>query len=200
VTHSRLVRALALSGLFLVGSTSGVVAKTQVVRQAPHKAQVKKPAITVPAGLPRTLTIAKIGVKAPVESLDLTKKSEKDAPHRWGDVAWYNRSPRPGAVGRAAVFGHLDSYCCPAVFWKLKALRAGDLVQVNYKTGKPLTFRVQWSTQYLDSKLPMKFIFGRTTERGLVLTTCAGVFHKATGYDRKWIVYARVVLPNGKLG
>jgi hypothetical protein len=189
-----------LSGLFLVASVSNVAAKSQTPRQAPHRAHVKKPVIVIPGGAPRTLLIQKLGVKAPVESLDLTKKSEKDAPNRWGDVAWYNRGPRPGEQGRASMFGHLDSYCCPAVFWKLKYLRAGDQVQVYYRTGKPLTFRVQWGTQYLNSKLPLKFMFGRTQERGLILMTCTGVFHKATGYDRKWIVYARVVLPNGKIG
>jgi hypothetical protein len=156
--------------------------------------------VVVPAGLPQTLVIQKLGVKAPVESLDLTKKSEKDAPHRWGDVAWYNRGPKPGQMGRASIFGHLDSYCCPAVFWKLKYLRPGDLVQVYYKRGKPLTFRVQWGTQYLNNKLPLKFLFGRTQEHGLALMTCAGVFHKSTGYDRKWLVYTRLVLPNGKVG
>lgn len=195
MTQFRFVRALALGGLCLVASVSGVDAKAQ-----PHRVQVKKPVIYVPAGYPKTVVIQKIGVKAPVESLDLSKKSEKDAPNRWGDVAWYDRGPKPGMQGRASIFGHLDSYCCPAVFWKLKYLRPGDQVQVYYKTGKPLTFRVQWGSQYLNSKLPMKFMFGRTTERGLVLMTCTGVFHKKTGYDRKWIVYARVVLPNGKIG
>jgi hypothetical protein len=44
-------------------------------------------------------------------------------------------------------------------------------------------------------------MFGRTHERGLVLVTCAGVFHRdGTGYDHKLIVYARLVLPNGTLG
>lgn len=200
MTHFKLAKALALSGVCLIASTSGVGAKSQPHRQAPHRARVKNSAIYIPAGYPKVVAIQKLGVKAPVESLDLTKKAEKDAPHRWGDVAWYDRGPKPGAVGRASVFGHLDSYCCPAVFWKLKYLRRGDQVQVYYKTGKPLTFRVQWGTQYLDSKLPLKFMFGRTQERGLVLMTCTGVFHKGKGYDRKWIVYARMVLPNGKLG
>jgi sortase A len=200
VTQFKLAKALALSGLCLIASASGVAAKSQPPRQAQHRAQVKKPAIVIPAGIPKTVVIQKIGVKAPVESLDLTKKSEKDAPNRWGDVAWYNRGPRPGAVGRASIFGHLDSYCCPAVFWKLKYLRAGDQVQVYYKTGKALTFRVQWGNQYLNSKLPLKFMFGRTPERGLILMTCTGVFHKSSGYDRKWLVYARVVLANGKIG
>jgi sortase A len=200
LTHFKLARALAVGGLCLIASTSAVSAQSQLQRQAPHKAKVKAPTVVVPAGYPQTLVVQKLGIKAPVESLDLTKKSEKDAPHRWGDVAWYDRGPKPGAVGRASMFGHLDSYCCPAIFWKLKSLRAGDLVQVYYKKGKPLTFRVQWGTQYLNNKLPLKFMFGRTSEHGLMLVTCTGVFHKSTGYDRKWLVYTRLVLPNGKVG
>ena len=195
MTYLKLARGLALGVACMLASVSGVAAQGNVKHR--HTAGST---VAVPKGFPTTLTIQKIGVKAPVEALDLSKKANKDAPLRWGDVAWYSRTARPGDAGRATMFGHLDSYCCPAVFWKLKYLHAGDQVQVNYKTGRPLTFRVQWSNQYLNSKLPTKFIFGGTTERGLVLITCTGVFHKATGYDRKWIVYARLVLPNGKVG
>ena len=201
--HSSVARTVVLGGLAFfasISAVSAVGAQNQAPRSAPHRAQIKKPVLVVPSGTPQRVVIKKIGVVAPVESLDLTKKSEKDAPHRWGDVAWYNRGPKPGQTGRASVFGHLDSYCCPAVFWRLKDLRPGDTVQVYYKTGQPLTFKVQWGNQYLNSKLPLKFLFGQTSERGLALLTCTGVFHKKSGYDRKWIVYARVVLPNGKVG
>jgi hypothetical protein len=187
--------ALALILLLFSASVGGVAAKTQ-----PHHTASKGSTLSVPPGWPQTLVIGKIGVRAPIESLDLTKKSEALAPHRWGDVAWYNRSPKPGQVGRASIYGHLDSYCCPAVFWKLDTLRPGDVVQVYYKTGKPITFKVQWGKPFYDTKLPTGFIFARTTTRSLVLMTCAGVFHKKTGYDHRWLVYARAVLPNGKLG
>jgi len=157
--------------------------------------------VTVPSGWPKSLTIQKIGVKAPVEGVDLAKASEFHAPAKWSDVAWYTRGPRPGEVGRATIYGHLDSTCCPAIFYKLKDLKAGDTVQVTYAKGRPLTFRVLWQGIFANTKLPIKFLYGGSTEHGLVLFTCTGVFRRdGTGYDHKLIVYARLVLPNGKLG
>jgi len=157
--------------------------------------------VTVPRGWPTSLMIQKMGVKARVEGVDLSKAIQVHAPAKWGDVAWYTRGPRPGEVGRASIYGHLDSYCCPAVFYKLKYLKAGDTVQVVYAKGRPLTFKVMWQGVFANTNLPIKFLYGGSTEHGLVLYTCSGVFHRdGTGYDHKLIVYARLVLPNGKLG
>ena len=50
----------------------------------------------VPQGWPKLVSIPVIGVKAPVESLSLSRLSDAEAPYKWGDVAWYNRSARPG--------------------------------------------------------------------------------------------------------
>lgn len=161
-----------------------------------------KPApVYVPPGWPKVLTIPRFGVKASVEALKFVATADIHAPYKWGDVAWYNRGPRPGDSGRATIFGHLDSFCCPAVFWQLHSLRPGDIVQVAYKTGKLLNFRVMWQGTYLNSKLPLKYMFGNTKEHGLSLITCTGVFHRdGTGYDHKLLVYTRLVLPSGKLG
>jgi hypothetical protein len=64
-----------------------------------------------------------------------------------------------------------------------------------------LNFRVQWSVSYPNNHLPTKFLFGSTRERGVDLMTCAGLWHlDGTGYDHKLVVYARLILPNGKLG
>jgi sortase (surface protein transpeptidase) len=210
----KLLSISLLAALCVVAGSAGPLAHAQFARKStvhktavhktpvkkPNKSAPKQPTLYVPPGNPQTVVISKIHVKAPVESLNLNLKAQKDAPHKWGDVAWYDLSPKPGAVGRASVFGHLDSYCCPAVFWELHTLRPGDIVQVYYKTGKPISFKVQWGTSYTNKKLPLKFIFGRTTERGLVLLTCFGVFSKVSGYSGKWMVYARAILPNGKLG
>ena len=97
-------------------------------------------------------------------------------------------------MGRANIYGHLDSYCCPAAFYRLKNLRRGDHVFVAYHNGQALDFQVQWSNVYWNNKLPTSFMFARTAERGVVLMTCSGVYHRdGTGYDRKLIVYATLV-------
>jgi len=164
-------------------------------------ARPRQPIYRPPPGWPQKLYIPKIKVAADVEHVALQSVADFKAPYKWGDVAWYDRGPKPGDLGRATIFGHLDSTCCPAVFYLLKDLRTGDTVQVQYKTGKALTFRVMWQATYPNDHLPISFLFGRVSERGLSLVTCAGVFHyDGTGYDHKLIVYARQVLPNGKIG
>jgi hypothetical protein len=156
--------------------------------------------VRVPAGWPKQLDIPRFGIQAHVESLALNTNQDAQAPYHWNDVAWYNRSPRPGEVGRAVVYGHLDSVCCPAVFYHLRDAKKGDTVRVLYKSGKPLTFRILWTASYVNSKLPDKFMYAATRERGLVMVTCTGVFRPGLGYDHKFIAYARLVLPNGSLG
>ena len=180
-----MVLAVSLAALLFSYSYSGTHASTRAPAFDP-----------VPKGWPKLLAIPKIGVRAPVEALAYNRASDYDAPYRWGDVAWYDRGPRPGDVSHANVFGHLDSYCCPAIFYRLKDLRKGDHVYVGYQDGQVLTFQVQWSETYWNNKLPLKFMYGAWRDRGMVLMTCAGYFHRdGTGYDHKLIVFASLVWP-----
>jgi sortase (surface protein transpeptidase) len=193
------VRSFSVVGCLLLLCVLGTVVPSAqaAVKPSPHKTV----AVTAPPGWPKILSIPRFGVRAAVESLKFNTISDVKAPYKWADVAWYNRGPRPGDRGRATIFGHLDSVCCPAVFWQLHLLHAGDIVQVAYKTGKLEKFRVMWQGTYLNAHMPVKFMFGRTKEHGLTLITCAGVFHRdGTGYDHKLVVYTRLILPSGKLG
>lgn len=154
-----------------------------------------------PRVVPAQITIPRIGVSAHIESLKFNSAQDVTAPYRWSDTAWYARGPRPGDLGRATIFGHLDSTCCPAVFWYLHLLHGGDLIHIYYPGNRMLSFEVMWQHTYLNTQMPLKFMFGSTPQRGLTLVTCAGVFHHdGTGYDHKLVVYARLVLPNGHLG
>jgi sortase (surface protein transpeptidase) len=186
--RSIILRALVAAALVLIASLSIVRASS--------------PVTVVPAGWPKLLSIPRLHVTAAVEDLALTKVADDKAPYKWGDVGWYNRGPRPGDLGRATIFGHLDSYCCPAVFYQLRQMKAGDKIGIAYKNHQTLNFRVMWQKTYLNAKLPFDWIYGHVNERGLVLMTCAGVFHPGTGggYDHKLVVYARLILPSGELG
>jgi sortase A len=166
-----------------------------------HTALASRQPDLVPAGWPKQVMIPSIGVRAPLESVRLTGKHDEEAPFKWDDAAWYSRGTRPGAPGRAFIFGHLDSTCCPAVFWSIRDLIPGSVIQISYRDGRALTFHVVWQHTYLNNDIPMNWIFGRAKQRGLVLYTCAGIFHTdGTGYDHKLIVYARLVMPDGRLG
>jgi hypothetical protein len=160
------------------------------------------PTQVVPSGWPQALIIPRLRLVAPVEDLSLSKITEEMAPYKWGDVGWYSRGPRPGDEGRASLFGHLDSYCCPAAFYQLRVLKAGDQVKIVYRHNQAINFRVMWQNTYPNAKVPLSWIYGRARERGLILMTCTGVFHPGAGggYDHKLMVYARLVLPSGQLG
>ena len=75
----------------------------------------------------------RLRINATVEDLELNKPTASSAPYKWSDVGWYDRGPRPGAIGHAVIYGHLDSLCCPAVFYRLKDLHPGDVVRIDYK-------------------------------------------------------------------
>lgn len=147
------------------------------------------------------VTIPSIEVRARVEAVKLQNPADFRAPRKWGDVAWFQYGAKPGDVGTADIFGHLDSTCCPAVFWNLKNLKQGDLVYVTYRNGQSLKFAVQWSQTYLNADVPNDLLYGPNDHRAMALVTCAGEFHTdGTGYDHKLIVYLREVMPDGSLG
>ncbi len=154
----------------------------------------------VPAGWPRTVEIPRISVRAPLEWVRLQGPKDLEAPFKWDDAGWYSRGTRPGDIGHAVVFGHLDSTCCPAVFWNLNQLKAGDTIQIGYRA-RTLTFRVIWQHVYANTQLPVRWMFGGGRQRALVMFTCAGIFHHdGTGYDHKLVLFARLVMPGGRLG
>jgi len=185
--------------IYCICVVAAVVFSTGGARAAAHSNVIDK---LVPPGRPLLVMIPRIAVHASLESVPLSSDRDVHAPFRWEDAGWFSRGPRPGTVGRAVIFGHLDSTCCPAVFWSLQTMREGDVVRVQYGDGRVLSFRVLWQHTYANAGLPVHWLFGGGTgPRALILFTCAGIFHTdGTGYDHKLVVYARLILPNGQLG
>jgi hypothetical protein len=159
-------------------------------------------AFSPPAGWPHGVQIQKINVNAPIDPLGLYKLGPLDQTPRWSDVGWWDKGAKPGQVGIAQMYGHVDTYTGPAVFWNLAKLSPGDTVRISYGKGSPLTFRVMWSKSFPSAQLPMHWMLHARKQRALALITCAGVFHGLSngGYDHKLLVFARLVLPNGRLG
>lgn len=115
-------------------------------------------------------------------------------PTRPQDVAWYAPGPRPGAVGNAAIDGHLDTAAGPAVFRDLHVLRVGDRVAVIDRRGRRYTFAVTALRVYPARGAPLQAIFGPTAARHLNLITCAGVWIPARqDYDRRLIVFTQLI-------
>jgi hypothetical protein len=88
----------------------------------------------------------------------------------------------------------VDSRTGPAVFFRLRALRPGDIVRVGLADGRILVFRVQRVRRYPKDEFPTEAVYLPTLNRELRLITCGGEFDYASGHYRdNIVVYATLV-------
>jgi LPXTG-site transpeptidase (sortase) family protein len=163
---------------------------------APRPTATAKPTIT-PAPSPVTappvrLLIPAIGVDAPVTVKGLRSGAVMDVPDGPEDVAWYNFTARPGMGGNAVISGHLDYHDYgAAVFWRLKELREGDIVEVRLADGSVLRYRVSLKLSYDARMAPVSEIVGPTSKEVVTLITCGGTFDSGSrNYSDRLVVRA----------
>jgi hypothetical protein len=112
-------------------------------------------------------------------------------PEKWGDTGWYQPGNEPGERGPAVIAGHIDSTSGPAVFYRLRDLRRGNLIRVRRADGSVVRFRVEGLERWPKAAFPTRRVFGRTHISTLRLVTCGGSFDSSTGhYVDNTIVYA----------
>jgi LPXTG-site transpeptidase (sortase) family protein len=162
----------------------------------PSPTSAAKPT-TTPAPSPVTappvrLLIPSIGVDAPVSVKGLRPDAVMDVPDGPEDVAWYNFTARPGMAGNAVLSGHLDYHNYgAAVFWRLKDLREGDIVEVRLADGSVLQYRVSLKLSYDARTAPVMEIVGPTSKEVVTLITCEGTFDSGSrNYSQRLVVRA----------
>jgi sortase (surface protein transpeptidase) len=136
----------------------------------------------------RTLRIPSIGVVANIENVGLTIHHEIGVPSRIGDVAWYRNSPAPGLPGDAIIDGHLDWYTGPAVFQNLGKVAPGAMLEVDYRDGAVVRFRV-YRVLTVPSNQPPADLFATSGAARLSLITCAGTWD-GRQYSKRLLVEA----------
>jgi len=143
------------------------------------------------AAPPARIQIPAIGVSARVISLGLNKDRTIQMPNSWVEAGWYEHGPAPGERGPAVVVGHVDSKSGPAVFYRLRALRRGDVIRIVRRDGTAVRFRVQRIERWPKSRFPTRRVYGFSRGAALRLVTCGGDFNASTGhYVDNTIVYA----------
>jgi LPXTG-site transpeptidase (sortase) family protein len=126
-----------------------------------------------PAAPPVRLSIASLGVDAPVEAVGLDGEGRMATPSQPSHVAWYRPGPAPGQPGDAVIDGHLDWTDGPAVFFHLDRLRVGDEVVVLQASGGHLRFAVD-SISTIPFESPLDAFFTTSGPPSLTLITCTG--------------------------
>jgi len=144
---------------------------------------------------PVRLTIPKIELDVTFERpLGLNEDMTIEVPDSYTKVGWYKNGPTPGEVGPAVVLGHVDSYEGPAVFWPLRQLNEGDMVEIEREDGSVAVFEVTSVVQYSQDDFPTEKVYGATDASELRLITCTGTFDKGVQrYSHNLVVYAKLV-------
>ena len=148
--------------------------------------------------IPVSVEIPAIGVHSVLLSLGVKPDGTMQVPplrRTPNAAAWYKYSVTPGQIGTSVIEGHVDNDQGPAVFYRLGALRPGDLVNVRLADGITAVFRVTGVRQYLKSKFPAKTVYRDATRfAALRLITCGGAFNYATSqYLSSTVVFAFLV-------
>jgi LPXTG-site transpeptidase (sortase) family protein len=144
------------------------------------------------------LVIPKYEVDAPVQVKGVDANNVMQSPDGPTHVAWYDFSAKPGFGGNAVFSGHVDyiNYGA-AVFWHIKDLVPGDMIEVHLQDGTVYKYAVS-AINYVSAdptEAELRDIVGPSKTDIVTLITCGGVFSQETHqYDHRTIVRATRVL------
>lgn len=161
----------------------------------PHTVIAKGPVLS--RSLPTRVDIPAIGVTSDVLQLGLNADKTVQVPPLGKDsrAGWYRYSPTPGQLGPSVLLGHVDSKeYGPGIFFKLGALRQGDLVSVTRTDHTVAVFRVDRVVSYPKNQFPTLEVYGNTDRSELRLITCGGKFDFSShNYLSNIVAYASLV-------
>jgi len=147
----------------------------------------------LPPSPPVRVEIPGIGVSSPLVRLGRNRDGTMQVPTDFQVAGWFAEGPQPGQLGPAVIAGHVDSRTGPAVFYRLRELRAGDTVQVERADGTRLRFVVEDARRYPKTSFPTAAVFGPAPWAALRLVTCGGDFDRsARSYQDNLVVFARL--------
>lgn len=152
------------------------------------------PSVVVARSVPVALRVPVIDVSVSLSTLGLNPDKTVQVPTKFQEPGWYRLGPTPGQVGSAVILGHVDDKEGPAVFYRLKSLRAGDKVEANLASGLVVHFVVTKVATYLKAQFPARLVYASRGYSALQLVTCGGQFDTRTGsYPSNVVVYTTLV-------
>src|SRR5680860_28369 len=152
------------------------------------------PPAVVARSAPVALRIPAIDVSASLSTLGLNPDKTVQVPTKFQQPGWYRLGPTPGQVGSAVILGHVDDKKGPAVFYRLKSLRAGDKVDVSLANGVIAHFVVKTVETYPKKAFPAQQVYASHGYSALQLVTCGGQFDARAGsYLSNIVAYTTLV-------
>nr|WP_218007902.1 class F sortase [Herbidospora sakaeratensis] len=178
------------AGAFLAGAL--LLAACAGEGAPPARASVAPVSASEDVANPTRVRIPAIKVNSAIIPLKLDKKGKLIAPKRFDVAGWHKSGPEPGEKGVAVIAAHVDSKSGPAVFYRLRELRAGHKITVNRADGSSVTFTVYRVARYPKNNVPNKLVYASGGGAQLRLITCGGTFDRSRrSYRDNIVVFAR---------
>jgi sortase (surface protein transpeptidase) len=141
--------------------------------------------------IPVRITIASIGVDAPVVPLGLNPDHTIQVPSILADAGWFRPGPEPGEQGAAVIVGHLEGRAGRGVFYRLRDLRVGAVITIHLVDGSTVQFVARSMLRVQKDLFPTHRVYAQTARPTLRLVTCAGKLDPVTGHHPdNYIVFA----------
>ena len=151
------------------------------------------PAVVDPASVPAPVSVSvpALGLDEELVDLGIAADGTAEVPTDFGRVGWFTGGGRPGARGPTVLMGHVDSTDGPAVFYELRELGAGDVVELTVADGSTARYAVTGTSQVPKGEFPTAAVFGATASDVLRLITCTGELDRgARSYTDNLVVTA----------
>ncbi len=155
--------------------------------------------------VPVRFMIPALYIDAPVVSQSLGADALPTVPERPDQVAWYDFSATPGLNGNAVFSGHVDWQTAdrvpiPGVFYRLREMKIGDIIEVTLEDGSTLKYRVTGNvaTPYNDPNVVK--VMNPIDRDVITVITCGGTWTNngrlpnGGNYSHRIIVRAERVL------
>ncbi|NUR79305.1 MAG: class F sortase [Dermatophilaceae bacterium] len=158
----------------------------------------KTPAAGAPllgASAPTALEIPSIGVRSRTfVALSIQRDGTISVPGTAQEIGLYDGGPTPGQVGPAVIAAHVDTPSgVPGIFYRLGAVKAGDVVKISRRDGSHLTFTVDKVAAYEKSRFPTDLVYRSDFRRAEIrLVTCGGPTDSRNEYRDNVIVFGHL--------
>jgi sortase (surface protein transpeptidase) len=192
------------------GSSGSEATSAPIARSAPQSPRADVPGQDTsdePAAAPLPLAAAdpdaakavairipRLGVAQSMIPLHVQWDRSLSVPKSFSDIGWWAEGPAPAAPGAVIVGAHVSSKAGPGVFFKLREMRKGDMVEVDRSDGTTAVFQVRGRASYPRDDYPDEIVYRTSGKASVHLITCDGAFDPKIGHHQEnLVVFADLV-------
>ena len=143
--------------------------------------------------LPKRISIQSIGIKARVLRMGTDANNKIQSPRSSYDTGWYEGSNKPDENGAVFINGHVSGPTKAGIFYNLKKLNNGDIINIEKGDGTVISYKVVNKETVDVNNVDMQKALrsADVDKQGLNLMTCSGDYSaKDKTFNERLIVYS----------